>query len=181
MSDIVQGVVVKTKASSGKTKKGAPWSKVALLLDDENWYGFFKNKTTGPVLDEVEQGDVVKVAYVENGEYLNGEKIKIVEKASTPPVKSSKGESVSSAKENNYQFRITRAGARNTAIKMVEMLLANDALWGKDPASTKKMGIIESKVAEYTDQFSADVWYAQPPVKAEEVEDGVEEDDDFEE
>lgn len=169
LSGVIEAIKVR-EITSGKR----PFTSVSCKVGPE-WISFVKNPANKGVLDSLIVGDAVSVEYVTNGNFKNGESIKIIRDADVPKTVK---DSPAIVKMENRDFRITYAGSRNTAIAFAELALKAGAI-----SLPKKVSEMEGALLEYVDaltvEFANKAWNAVPgEVKAEVAAVTNEEDDD---
>lgn len=133
MSNHMEGFVLKIASRDGNSKRGK-WVLDNLLLQDADgeelgWFGLGFRKDI-KVPPKCKEGDYIVFEYEEDGKYRNvvegSAKIRAADKAPTPPPAPQSGSA--SAAGGSTQQSIHYQNSRTAAIKLVDLLLNNDAL-----------------------------------------------------
>lgn len=153
MSETIQGTITKLNDVIHSTAKGSgkPYSRRSFQIDGDLVGGFI-NKDNKEVVEGLQPGDTVQCDVEVNGDYKNFSNLVVLNQAKVHETVQDKPAEV---KTNNYQERMNFVGARNTALRFVEIALSE----GKLPLSDKGgLEELEAAVELYTNKFAKASW-----------------------
>lgn len=170
MSSETIGVVEQASVSYSPAGSPRKWVKRSLKVNG-SWHSTFVNDKNKAMIESVNEGDSVRIAYEQKGDFKNITTVAVVEAAKHAAADT--GAARPAYNPDTKDFRITFLASRKDSLEFVKMLIQADAV-SLGTKKADKADILYGLINKYAAKMTADAWHPEV-VKDETIDTAVEE------